>query len=291
MTDPMIPVLLALASAVLFGVSSLTAKRGLAHVDAQSGSIIAMGTTVLIYAVLSPFWMQSSDWFTSGFWVFVVNGLIHPLLSMYMAFEATARTGPTIAATLSSTAPLFAALIAASFLGESISLLIAAGTLGTVAGVAALSWNPRGAVKIMRAALLFATGAAVIRGLNHVVGKWGLEMLPNVFMAAFVSFSVSLCGAVIFYRLRRGYLPLSMPRSALGYFSVTGTILAIAIACMYGALATGRVVVVSPLVASYPLFTLFAALLFGEDVITRRLVMGVLLVVGGVVFITLGSVT
>lgn len=48
MTEPMIPVLLALASAFLFGISSLTAKRGLAYVDAQSGSIIAIGTTVLI---------------------------------------------------------------------------------------------------------------------------------------------------------------------------------------------------------------------------------------------------
>ena len=159
--ESLVPVLLALAAACCFGVSSVIAKRGLAHIDAHTGSLISIGTVVVLYLLIAPFWMRATDWFSVGFWVFVLNGLIHPMLSMYMALEATDRIGPTVAATFSSTAPLFAALTAVVFLGEVLNPLIAAGTLGTVGGVMMLSWSRRGIPRLVQAALLFATGAAI----------------------------------------------------------------------------------------------------------------------------------
>ena len=65
--------------------------------------------------------------------------------------------------------------------------------------------------------------------------------------------------------------------------------LSVAIACMYGGLALGRVVVVSPIVASYPLFTLLTAWVFREELLTRKSVLGVLLAVSGVALISLGT--
>jgi drug/metabolite transporter (DMT)-like permease len=270
------PILLALGAAGLFGVSTVTAKRGLMVVDAQTASLVVIGTVVAIYLVTAPLWMRSQDWFTKGFWIFVLNGFVHPFLSMYMALEATARTGPTIAATFSATAPLFAALTAIAFLGESINTWISLGTIATVVGV-------------MRAALLFATGAAIVRGLNHTIGKWGLETMPNVFMAGFVSFAVSLCCSLLVYRLRTGTLIVRLPRAGVGYFVLTGVIIAVAILCMYGGLAAGRVVVVSPIIASYPLFTLLTALMFKQEQMSSKLAVGVCLVVGGVALISRGS--
>jgi transporter family protein len=208
---------------------------------------------------------------------------------MYLALEATARTGPTVAATLSGTAPLFAAFTAIAFLGESINAWISLGTAATVVGVMTLSWSPKGAGTLLRLALLFATGAAIVRGLNHTIGKWGLETMPNVFMASFVSFSVSFCGALLVYRLRTGSLVVRIPRAGLGYFVLTGMIIAVAVLCMYGGLATGRVVVVSPIIAAYPVFTLLTALMFKQESLTLKLAAGVLLVVGGVALVGLGS--
>lgn len=289
MPDAAIPVLLALGAACLFGVSTVTAKRGLMIVDPQAGSLVAIGTVVVLYLVTSPFWMRAQDWFTLGFWIFVVNGFMHPFLSMYLALEATARTGPTVAATLSATAPLFAALTAVVFLGESINAWISLGTIFTVMGVMTLSWTPKGAGALLRIALLFATGAAIVRGLNHTLGKWGLESMPNVFMAGFVSFSISFCGALLIYRLRTGTLIVRLPRAGLGYFVLTGAIISVAILCMYGGLVTGQVVVVSPIIAAYPLFTLLTALLFKQESLSAKLALGVFLVVGGVALISRGS--
>ena len=289
-TSPLFPVVLAACAAFLFGISVILTKRGLAHGDAQTGSMISIITAMLWYLLFSPWWMVASEWFTPGFWVFVINGLIHPLLSMTFSFEATRRTGPTISATLAATAPVFAALGAVTFLGERPGILVLWGTAGTIAGVLALSWQRNGGHSHgpIGMALLFATAAAVIRGLNHTVGKWGLAMLPNVFMAGFLSFLVSSVGSVLVYRVRVGTLPRNVPPAALGYFALTGTCAAAAIVCMYGALALGDVVAVSPIVAAYPLFTMLAALLFRQESLNVRHVLGVLLVVAGGALISLG---
>ena len=289
MAEDLVPVLLALSAAILFGVSTVTAKRGLMVVDAQSGSLVVIGTVLAIYLATSPFWMQARDWFTAGFWIFVVNGFMHPFLSMYLALEATARIGPTVAATFSATAPLFAAATAVAFLGESINTWISLGTVFTVMGVMTLSWSPKGISTLLRAALLFATGAAIVRGLNHTLGKWGLDNMPNVFMAGFVSFAVSFCCALLVYRLRTGTVIVRLPRAGLGYFLLTGTIISVAILCMYGGLVSGQVVVVSPIIAAYPLFTLLTALMFGQEKLSAKLTLGVFLVVGGVALISRGS--
>lgn len=287
--DAALPVVLALGAACLFGVSAVIAKRGLSHVNAQVGAILSIATTTALFALTAPWWMKAEYWFTAGFWVFVANGLIHPLLSMYLALEATARTGPTVSATFSSTAPLFAALTAVVFLGETLNLPVALGTLATVAGVMTLSWSAGGVPILLRAALLLATGAAIIRGLNHTIGKFGLELLPSAAMAGFVSFAVSLVGSLVIYRLRNGPVAVRIPRPGLLCFLVTGTLIAVAILCMYSALFNGAVVVVSPIIAAYPLFTLLASAAFRQEPLSTRSVVGVLLAVGGVALISLGS--
>jgi len=72
---------------------------------------------------------------------------------------------------------------------------------------------------------------------------------------------------------------------------LTGAIIAVAILCMYGGLVTGRVVVVSPIIAAYPLFTLLTALMFKQENLSAKLALEVLLVVGGVALISRGSAT
>ena len=285
----LLPVAFALVAACLFGISSVVAKRGLAHVDPHLGVTVSISTTFVIYLAFAPLWMRAEYWFSPGFWVFALSGVFHPLLSMYLSFEATARAGPTIAATFASTAPLFAAVVAIVFLGESLTLLIALGTIATVAGIMAISRGPGGVPRLVRVALLLASGTAMIRGANYALGKFGLDLLPSVQMASFVNFGVSSLGAIAIYRYRHGRLPLAVPRAGLVPFLITGTLVAAAIVCMYSALRRGDVVVVSPLVNTYPLFALASAVVLREERASLRLVAGVLLVVAGVACITVGG--
>lgn len=288
-TETFLPGLIALAAAAAFGSSGVASKRGLAHIESLTGTIVTVGTCFAAYLLAAPLWMRADDWFTAGFWIFVITGIMQPALSMYFANEAFSRAGATVVATFTGTTPLFAAALAIGFLGEQLTLAIAAGTMFTVLGITTLAWMPgTGGSRLaaggggIAAALLFATGTAAIRGVNHVIGKIGIDLLPNPFMAGFCSFGVSFVILTVVYRWRRGQWPGKLPRPGLIYFVVTGLCVALGIGLLYTALLVGTVTVVAPIVASFPVFTLLVAAAVGDERITGKVLAGVALVVVGV---------
>jgi len=284
---PHAALLFSLAASFFFGSSVLTSKQGLRYVDAATGSMISIGTTATLYTLISPFFVHQAYWSSPAVWVFMGNGLIHPMISMAMSFEATRRMGPTVSSTMSSTSPWFATVGAVLLLGEVPTTSNLAGTLATVLGIMILTYNPHGTRAWKRTDLLFAFGAALVRGSNNLIGKYGLELLPVPFMAAWLSFLVSFTGSVILYRFRKGVFPLNLPRLGLRWFASTGTIISAAILCMYTALSLGSVVVVAPVVAAFPVWTLLFSLLLKQEIFSPKLIVGVLVVVSGVVLIAL----
>ena len=289
----LLPSLLAMGAAVCFGSTGIASKRGLAYVEALSGTLITVGTCFAAYLVTAPLWMRSDDWFTAGFWVFVLVGVMQPALSMYFANEAYSRAGATVVSTFAGTTPLFAATLAIIFLDERLTLAIAAGTVLTVVGIMALAWMPASAgpgAVVGRAgivaALAFATCTAAIRGINHVIGKVGIDLMPNPVMAGFVSIGVSFIVLGAAYRWRRRRWPGKVPRQGLGYFMTAGLCMALGMACLFTALMMGTVTVVAPIVAAYPVVTLLVSTGLGDERITTRLLAGVALVVVGVAAIS-----
>jgi drug/metabolite transporter (DMT)-like permease len=74
--------------------------------------------------------------------------------------------------------------------------------------------------------------------------------------------------------------------SAAVIFAVVGTCNGIGVLALYAALARGPVLLVSPLVATYPLVTLaLTAILFRSARISASLVVGVTMTVAGVIFV------
>lgn len=292
-SETILPGLIALAAAAAFGTSGVASKRGLAHVEALTGTLVTVGTCSTLYLLTAPLWMRAGDWFTAGFWIFALTGIMQPALSMYFANEAYSRAGATVVSTFAGTTPLFAAALAVSFLDERLTLAIAAGTVLTVAGITTLAWMPgpggagaavgRGGVA---AALAFATLTAAIRGISHVIGKVGIDLLPNPFMAGFCSFAVSFFILAAVYRWRRRRWPGTLPRPGLIWFCITGCCVALGIGLLYTALMMGTVTVVAPIVATFPVFTLLAAAAFGDERITGKALSGVALVVAGVAVIS-----
>ena len=202
----------------------MASKRGLAHVEALSGTLVAVGSCFAVYLVTAPFWMRARRLVHGGLLDICVHGCVQPALSMYFSNEAYSRAGATVVSTFACTSPLFAAALAIGFLDERLTLAVAAGTVLIVCGITTLAWMPapRGAaVTVGRgtivAALAFATLTAAIRGVNQVIGKVGIDLLPNPFMAGFASFGVSFVILGVAYRWRRGRWPRKLPRPGLMY--------------------------------------------------------------------------
>ncbi len=167
--------------------------------------------------------------------------------------------------------------------------LIVTGTLFTVSGAALLAWSPGGFRGALRAALFFATGAAMVRGFNQSLGSFGLDLMPDPYMAGFVSFGTSWLMALGLHRVRNGSFPRSISGPGAWWFAVVGVAISGAIACMYSALEIGEVTIVAPIIALYPFFTLLTSLALGVEVITRKILLGVSLVVGGIILLSIGA--
>ena len=281
--------LLTLCAAAFFGMSANAVRAGLRHLDSRTAAIISIASTVGCYLLVSPLWMRAEDWTNPGLLVFAGAGLAHPWLSRYMAYEANRRVGATISATFEANSPLFTAALAVAFLGEQLTVLLALGTLMTVAGIGWVYWNREVAASIMRAAALLALGAMVLRGLLVFVTKIGLVMMPNPVMGAFAAYAVSLVCALCFHFAKAGGGVIPVMRGGGGWFLLTGMLTAIGTFCLFTALLHGPVVVVSPILASYPLFTMLTAWLLATERLGRRAVAGVAITVAGVALVSYAS--
>lgn len=294
-----LPILLALLGAMGFGLSGLLAQYGLRHGDARVGSMISIGTTAALYWLMLPVALREAHFTARTLVEFVLVfgavGLFSPGLSLFCSFEGNRRLGPTISATIASTAPLFGAAAAVSVLGERMTTGIALGTLGIVAGVMVLSWRGRGRRDAPLWAVLFPLGAAVLRGGGFAATKLGFSLVSAPLLAALVAYNVSFVGVFLARRLSGQGAPWTglglsalrgIWRSGLRWFFITGTLNGAALACQYVALSRGDVVVVAPVVSTYPIFTFGFSLLFRAERLSTRIALGVALVVLGVVAVT-----
>jgi uncharacterized membrane protein len=107
---------------------------------------------------------------------------------------------------------------------------------------------------------------------------------PDPFAAVLVGYTVS---SVMIFAGNRAFVPstdASIDRRGVFWFMVVGICNGLGMLAMYAALNRGQVSVVSPLVATYPLFTLaLSAIFLREEKFGLRVLLGVALTVAGVV--------
>lgn len=270
-------------SAALFGAALVTTHSGLKYLDAASGARVSVPSATVLFWLLSP-WLDLTGWEATAVGLFALVGLFFPAAVTLLTFESNRRLGPNMTGAIGSTAPLFAVLGAALWLGESLGAgaLIATGLI--VLGSVALSKSHGGGAGERRhGALWLPWSAAALRALAQVLSKAGLVLWPNPFAAALVGYTVSSAAVWATALTRRGNAP-AFNRNGAAWFAVTGLLNGTAVLALYYALANGPVYLVSPIVATYPLFTLaLSALLLREERLSGTLLGGVALTVAGVV--------
>ena len=280
------PVVLSLTAAILFAFGYQMSRLALRSVDSQTAVLWQIGISVSIYWLAAPFYMEAWYWSASVLPLLVVLGCFRPLLSANLGMAGTRILGPTISATLSATSPLFGVALGVMLLAETLSWEIALGSVGIVAGVILISARGPSSRTWPLAALLLPIGAALVRSLSHAFSKIALEEIPSPFFVALVAYSVSFVLALANQaRTGRSAFKAVAPEG-VKWLLATGATYGIAVLVLNMALLHGRLIVVAPIVACSPLFTLLlGAAVFREDAITRRVVIAVLVVVPSVALI------
>lgn len=287
--DPvLIAAAIAIAVSINFGIASHVQHIALDHMDAATGTLINIATTTLIFLALSPLYLDPDTLVTLPVLYFAAAGLIVPSLSITFATLSVKKIGPGLTAGLAATSPIFALLIAVIFLGEVATAPILAGTLIVICGVMFIAGFRSGQTAIAWPlwAIVLPLAAALARGIAHPLMKLGLTEIPNPLTAGLVSTAVSLLVLSIL-RLGSGR-GLPAWNRGYGWFALCGVINALGIVGIGTALSIGNVIVVSPLIATTPVFTLLLGyFFFRREVIAWANVVAIILIFIGCVLVVL----
>ena len=277
---------LAVLSALCFGIGLVTARVGLRTLDARAGAAISIPIAAVLFAAAAPFAIDFSGFSVRAALIFAAIGVFFPALVTLFTFRSNEELGPTVTGAVSGTAPLFALLGAALVLGEKIPAEAAIAAIGVGAGVALLSWNPRGVRRgFAGRALLWPFAGAMVRGFAQVGAKAGLLLWPNPFAAGLIAYAVSSATVVSVDRFGRAEKPRLTLRG-LGWFGFTGVLNGGAVLLMYTALTLAPVSTVAPVVATYPLVTaLLSAAVLREERVTRRVLIGAAITVAAIAYL------
>ena len=287
MFDSFFPVLLSLLSAFLFALGAQFQSLGLVHMDSRSGAAITISTSAMLYLLVSPFFLNLEYLLEPAILIFVLVGLFRPAVSANLALAGLKFLGPTLSSTLTSTAPLFAVGLGIIFLDEVLNFSIAIGTLVIVLAIMMLA-KKDGKISSNWPlwALALPIGAAAIRALAHVLTKVGMEEIPDAYLAGLIGFVVSAIVTLIIHKSRRVSSTISLKNPGTKWFIGASACFSLAVLSLNTALYNGQVIQVIPIVAASPIFTLLLSIgIFRQEVITKRIVLAVFMVVPAVMLI------
>jgi drug/metabolite transporter (DMT)-like permease len=279
-------IFLALASMFGFGAGFVLTQFGLRWMPPWVGVAISIPTSTLLFWCLAPFFVDPSAGSLKAFVMFAGVGLLFPGVAALLNFESNRLMGPNIAGALSSLTPVFAVILAIVILGERVRV---PQLLALAALVVGISLMYRVHVTLSARSLwlmALPVASSAIRGVIQPVVKLGFAWWPNPIAAVVVSYTVSSAVLIVAALTRAGGTVPEIDRRGALWFAAVGLCNGLSVLAMYGALASGPVTIVSPLIAGYPLVTLLLSRVFlaTEDV-GPQLIAGVAGVVSGVVLL------
>ena len=271
----MTAVLLALASAALFGGMTVALRLGLRGLE--NAAVASFATIVVATLVALAATAFHPD--LHGAWPFLIAGLLAPGGSQILFTFAVREVGASRTSVIVGGAPLIAVGIALVALDEPLRTPLVLGAIGIVAGGVLLAAERDTPGHFRRIGLLYAALAGVLFATrDNVVRALHTHATPGTAAAATL---LAGCFAAGLFARR---IPT---RHEAKRMVPAGLLFGLSYVCLFEAYFRGRVSVVSPLVATESLWGVgLSALLIGKtEGVGRRLVVGALLVVAGGVLI------
>jgi drug/metabolite transporter, DME family len=286
----MSPQILASITAVCYAAALVSSRLGLKYSTPD--------TVTLVSILVQNVTLWTAVYLTGGIpkvssiavGIFCIVGIFQMGVRL-LAYTGVLKIGASRSGSLQSISPLISATIAITILHEPATTLIITGTVLVVAGIVLVSWKAEREVASFRLwYLLLPVGAACLTGMNHPLRRYAFSLSDEpLFFSAFMGL-VSLAGFAVFRRVSPHRQRLDWDRKALGPFLWTGIFETLSIVLIMTSLSVGRVVLVAPIAATYPVWALIGAKLFLRDVerITLKTVAGILSVVAGTAAVHLG---
>ncbi|MFB6120744.1 MAG: EamA family transporter [Halobacteriaceae archaeon] len=297
-------VALSLFTACCFGLQALVVGRGLdgaSDLDAPAFAAALVSVVVSLVAFWGVALVRGASLPADPARLrpFVAAGVLYPAAFRLLYYAGIDRVGPSVSAAVVTANPVVAVALAVVAFGAPLPVSDAVGLLAVVGGGALLQFvgksaGPDADDPVLTAlgdadprAFAYPVGAALAVGVGYVVVDWGLAGFPRPLVATAVTqttAAVVFAGAAVVSPARRrtARAVWTRPR-ALVPFVVAGALVAAAWLGQFAALRLGDVVVVLPLVYTYPLLVVGATYAAaGAPPRSPRLLGAVVAIVAGV---------
>ena len=286
----MIAELLALLTAFSYATANVSARWGLRYSTPN--------TAVLLSLIIHAAGLSAMVLFTQGIpsvpaaalYLVIVTGVLQTLLR-FCHYLAISKVGVSRAVTLRNTYPMLSVLIGVAVLGEQTNVINLLGVVLIVGGTGLTSWRmDEHVVDFRRWYLVLPAATSLITSTVHPMRRYVVTLADEPLFFAAVVGVVSLGCFTTYLALPFPREPVVWHRKALLPLAVSGVCETMAILLLFYALASGPVVIVSPIAATSPVWTMILA-----SILLRRIertnpavVFGTLLVVAGAIAVGLG---
>ncbi|MED5410001.1 MAG: DMT family transporter [Chloroflexota bacterium] len=131
-------ILLSLMAALGFGLSAVFIKSAMSSVSVKTATVVSLISSTVVTMIFALFFHSKEILALSpmAFLWFILAGFITFLGGRLLNFQAINLVGASKASAVVSATPLFAAILAVTFLNETVNLMLGIGTMMIVTGIA-----------------------------------------------------------------------------------------------------------------------------------------------------------
>lgn len=295
----MIGSLFAFITAITYAGNTILIRRAVLKVKhASIGILISVPMAVPLFFLtliltgqvrsLFAFSLQSYAWLS-------LAGILHFVLGRSFYYGCVQLVGANVASLLRRSNILVSVVIGVTVLREPMSWQLATGVLLIMAGITLASLNPRTFMttdgrysKIPAKAFVLGFGCGAAWGVAPILVKVGLQASGSPVAGAFISFLAATVIILISMASPEKRTSTSaIPVKAAGIFFAAGLLSFIANLTRYVALSLAPASVITPLVATSPVFLLVFSFIFNRnlEIFNAPVIVGTITVVAGTILI------
>ena len=283
---------LSFLAALFFGGNGALVSRPLLRVDPDVVNYMASITGLIATFIATIIFGQLASLLTVSLFaliIFLAFGTFHFGVSRFFAYTSIKNIGANQQAILSPTSVLYSFAFSVIFLHEKLGLATLVGGILIILGGIMMEAKTSAAKRkgIVKIGITTALLASLIRGITPVLIKFGLGIFPYFLSASLIAYIAAFFFTSTWTRPGRAIAAMkSMGSNSRWLIIIAGLSASIANLFRFGALFYSPVVVVVPIVATSPVFTIFMTRMVagGVELLNIRTITSIaLVVIGGVV--------
>jgi uncharacterized membrane protein len=287
----MFGVLLALLSALSFGLSQILVRK---NIHKSNFLYITMTITIMGNIILWPLALAFTDLNTinpEGILLFIIAGLLAPGVARLFYFKGMETAGMSANASIFSTYPLYTSIIATLLLGEMLSIENWTGLICIIVGVIFIGRNINNSdsktTNATKKGIFIAFLGSLAMAFSQIVRKEGLNIYNEPLLGVAAGYTTSLIVYLLVIRFSRNTKTPRFSFNDVRNFWKPGVGIATGWLLAFVALSQEMVSIVAPILQTELLFILFFAYVFlrKQEKVSLKLAAGAILIVAGVILV------